>query len=382
MFPSLFGSRCVMMFDPELVKQVLREPRHVLLIVDAATRQLIGEGSFVEREGQEHLSYRRLLTPSFHGEALEFHRRLILEATDRAIDSWTTERQFELLPSVRRLTLEVMIGVLLGRLEHERRDQLQCRFEALMHPVAGVSQRLRRTAPAVRDRRPVDELLHDEVARRRAAPGEHPDVLTTLLRAGRDDGAAPTDPEIADQLVTLLIAGSETTSAGLAWAFELLLRHPAVLERLKASLAGADEYLAAVVKETLRLRPPVANVMRRVGSEPYALGGYVIPPGTVIRVSLATVHRRADHYPDPLAFRPERFLDGDPAGDPVWLPFGAGIHRCLGASFATFEMQLVIRRVLERVRLRLVRRTPTQTAIVRFAQVPVGVRMIAEPLES
>jgi cytochrome P450 len=233
------------------------------------------------------------------------------------------------------------------------------------------------------ERGPVDELLHDEVARRRATPNEHSDVLAALVRARRANGAALTDREIADQLVTLLIAGSETTSGPLAWAFELLLRHPSVLERLTTELAGDDEdYLAAVVKETLRLGPTLTNIARRVGSEAYSLGGYLIPPGTQIRVTVATLHRRADHHPDPFAFRPERFLRCGPDANSVWLPFGSGIHRCIGASFATFEMQVVSRRVLERVRLRLVRRRRARMAIAKIIQVPVGdVRVTAERLD-
>jgi cytochrome P450 len=173
-----------------------------------------------------------------------------------------------------------------------------------------------------------------------------------LLLARDEDGEALTDREIRDELVTLLVAGHETTATGLAWAFELLLRNPAVLERLRASLAKDEgEYLEAVVKETLRLRTVVPGVGRVVRGEPFELGGYVIPPGIEINPSIAAIHRRADSYPEPKAFRPERFI-GEGAPDTyTWIPFGGGTRRCLGASFATFEMQVVIRRVLERTRL-------------------------------
>jgi cytochrome P450 len=382
-FRSLFDAPCVIVFDPELVKQVLRESRHTLRVGDSPLRQVLGERPFVELDGQEHLRSRRRLSPSFHGEALESYRRLINEATDRAIASWAVEEPLLLLPSFQRLTLEVITGVVLGPLPDERRDQLGERFEALVRSMSGPLPRLSRAARAVTDRRLLDELLLDEITRHRAAPGGHGHVVSMLLDTRNEDGAALADQEIADQIVMLLIAGTETTSAGLAWAFELLLSHPLVLQHLRVQLARGDEdYLAALVKETLRLRPTLANVTRCVGSEPYALGGYLIPPGTQIRVSLATVHRQAEYFPDPLAFCPERFLGSAPAADSVWLPFGAGVHRCLGASFATFQMQVVIRRVLESVRLRRTRRSAARTAIPWFAQVPAeGGPVLAEPLK-
>jgi cytochrome P450 len=173
-----------------------------------------------------------------------------------------------------------------------------------------------------------------------------------LLVARDEEGGALTDKEVRDELVTLLVAGHETTATGLAWAFELLLRNPAVLERLRATLArGEDEYLEAVVKETLRLRTVVPGVGRVVRGEPFELGDYVIPPGTEINPSITAIHRRADCYPEPAEFRPERFI-GEGAPDTyTWIPFGGATRRCLGASFATFEMQVVIRRVFERTRL-------------------------------
>jgi cytochrome P450 len=207
-------------------------------------------------------------------------------------------------------------------------------------------------------------------------------VLSALLGARREDGAPLDGGEIADQLVTLLIAGSDPIAVALALAFELLARNPTARERLKAELArGEEEYLAAVVKETLRLRPTLANIVRRVGSDPYELGGYLIPPGTQIRISLASIHRRRDRCSEARAFSPGRFLTDADDADFVWLPFGAGIHRCLGASFAAFEMEVVIRRVLARVHLRPARSGPARAVIARFAQVPAGgARMIAEPL--
>jgi cytochrome P450 len=173
-----------------------------------------------------------------------------------------------------------------------------------------------------------------------------------LLLARDEQGEAMTDAELRDELVTLLVAGHETTATGLAWAFELLLRNPAVLARARAAVATGDTaYLDAVVKETLRRRTVVPGVGRVVRGEPFRLNGYVIPPGIEINPSIAGMHRRADSYPDPTAFRPERFLDDDPPDTYTWIPFGGGTRRCLGASFATFEMRVVISRVLARAEL-------------------------------
>jgi cytochrome P450 len=212
-------------------------------------------------------------------------------------------------------------------------------------------------------RRAVDELIYDEIARRREAPDldEREDVFSMLLVARDEEGQPMGDDELRDELVTLLVAGHETTATGLAWAFELLLRNPRVRERLQAALSdGDDGYLDAVVKETLRVRPVVSGIGRVVREKHYEVGGYLIPPGVEINPSIAVIHRRPDRYPQPGEFRPERFLGPDAPDTYTWLPFGGGVRRCLGASFATFEMEVVIRRVLERAQLGVVGRRPEQ----------------------
>ena len=206
------------------------------------------------------------------------------------------------------------------------------------------------------DQDPADKHPSGESAERPAPTPDldrREDVLSMLLLARDEDGEAMTDGELRDELVTLLVAGHETTATALAWAFELLLRHPDSLRRLAAELDdGGDEYLSAVIKETLRARPVIPGVGRVVREEPFELAGYVLPPGTEINPSIAAIHRRADRYPQPQTFRPERFLGEDAPDTYTWLPFGGGTRRCLGASFATFEMGVVIRQVLARTRLR------------------------------
>jgi len=199
-----------------------------------------------------------------------------------------------------------------------------------------------------------------------------------MLLARDDDGTPMTDSELRDEIVTLLVAGHETTATGLAWAFELLLRNPPVMERLRATLKEGDEtYLDAVVKETLRLRPVVPGVGRVVRGEPFELGPYLIPDGIEINPSIAAIHRRGDCYPDPQAFRPERFLGDDAPDTYTWLPFGGGTRRCLGASFATFEMRVAIQRMLERTDLRPVDRRPEKGLRKGVTIVPRrGVRVI------
>jgi len=202
-------------------------------------------------------------------------------------------------------------------------------------------------APALR---PVDELLFAEIdARRRAGDLEdREDIMSLLMLARDEDGEALSDEELRDQLITLLVAGHETTATGLAWTFDALFRHPHVLARLRSDLDD-EEYLSAVVDEALRVRPIVPEVGRRLGA-PVSLNGYDLPAGTDVFASVQLAHRRADLFPDPLAFRPERFLDERPSTY-SWIPFGGGTRRCLGAAFAQFEMRRVLATVLSHAEL-------------------------------
>ena len=190
---------------------------------------------------------------------------------------------------------------------------------------------------------PVDQLIYEEIAERRAAGGleEREDILSLLMLARDEDGEALSDGELRDQLITLLVAGHETTATGLAWAFDALFRTPAAWERLRAS-PDDEEYLSAVVDETLRVRPVVPEVGRKLGV-PLEMNGYTLPAGTGVFASVQLAHRREDLFPDPLAFRPERFV-GEKPPTYAWVPFGGGTRRCLGAAFAQFEMKRVLSR--------------------------------------
>jgi len=311
------------------------------------------------------------------------HAGAIQDATDRAVDSWPTGQPFALLPSMQSLTLEAMMATVFGPEPSRSHDELKHRLTALLDPAL----RLRLGSPHSGDFRAhlrvVDGLIYERISgRRRAADlAKRPDVLSLLLLARDENGRAMTDQELRDDLVGLLFAGHETTPIALAWAFELLLRHHEVLERLEVELANGElGYLDAVVRESLRLRPPVVQIGRMVHGEPYELGGYLVQPGTEIRVSIAATHRHAEQYPEPHEFRPERFLGSGAPDTYTWLAFGGGVHRCLGASFAMFEMALIIRRVLERTRLASVGRRPEKAVLDESMQVPArGARVVKLP---
>ncbi len=374
-FRSLFDPQFVMVFDVDLVKQVFRGSPDRLHAgeANALLGPVVGERSVLLLDGAEHLRQRKLLLPPFHGQRMRAYEEVMVEAADRTIESWPVGAQFTLLGSMQALTLDVIVRTVFGVTDETRSAELKRRLRAMIDPVAsrrGVLMLVftggRRGSGAgeefARQRRAVDELIYEEIAARRDAADlpDREDVLSMLVMA-RDEGGSPmTDEELRDELLTLLVAGHETTATALAWAFELLMRNPEVLARLRSSLAaGDDAYLAAVVKETLRIRPVISGIGRVVrGEEPFEVGDFAIPPGVEINPSIAAIHRRADRYPSASDFRPERFLGPDPPDTYTWLPFGGGTRRCLGASFAEFEMRTVIRRVLERAELQPVGRRP------------------------
>ena len=363
-FRSLFDPCFVMVFEPELVKQVFRGKPDNLRAgeANAILGPVVGEHSLLLLDGAEHLHERKLLLPSFHGERMRAYAEVMRQAADRTIDTWPVDETFELLPQMRSLTLDIILRAVFGVQEGARFDELKRALREMIDPAqtvrgvlllglsggrfgSGTQERFERQRAAV------DALIYDEIARRREAPdlAEREDIFSMLLLARDENGEGMTDVELRDELVTLLVAGHETTATGLAWAFELLLRNARVLKRLRESLAeGETEYLDAVIKETLRIRPVVLGVGRKVREAPFELGGYTIPVGVEINPSIGAIHRRGDRYPSPSEFRPERFLAEDAPDTYTWLPFGGGTRRCIGASFATFEMAVVIRRVLER----------------------------------
>ena len=364
-FSTVFDNSFVMLFDPTLVKEVFQGSGEQLHAgeANALLGPVLGERSVLLLDGAEHLRHRRLMLPPFHGRRMQAYAEAMRESTDLEIESWPLGQPFALLPSMQALTLRVILRAVFGYEPGAAEEELRRRLREMIRPLArprglllmltlgkfgGERKALQRFEAS---RRAVDEILYAEIARRRGKTdlADRDDVFSALLLAEDEHGERLTDREVRDELVTLLLAGHETTATGLAWTFDLLLHTPPVLER---ALAGEDTYLDAVVKESLRLRPVIPGVGRIVRNEPFALNGYVIPPGVEINPSIRIIHRRSDLYPDPRTFRPERFLGADAPDTYTWLPFGGGTRRCLGASFALMEMRTVLQRVLQRAGLR------------------------------
>jgi cytochrome P450 family 135 len=391
---TAFDARFVMVFEPDLVKKVMQAPPDHLRAgeANALLGQILGERSLLVLDGAEHLRQRKLMLPPFHGKRLKAYEDTMLAAADRAIDSWPHGEPFTLMPAMQQVTLDVIMHAVWGVEEGPRAEELKRRVRAVIEPLSrrfgvvvlalsggrfGDRQAVQRFEQRRRD---LDEMIYEEIALRRAATDleERDDVFSMLLGARDENGEPMTDQELRDELVTLLVAGHETTATGLAWAFDLLLRTPRVMQRLEETLPDGDEmYLEAVVKEALRLRPVIPGIGRVVRGEPFELGGYTVPPGTEINPSIGVIHRRGDRYPQPREFRPERFLEDDPPDTYTWVPFGGGTRRCIGASFALLEMKVVIKRVLERTELRPVGRKPEKVERRGITLVPAeGVRVV------
>jgi cytochrome P450 family 135 len=326
-------------------------------------KPLLGERSVLTLDEPEHMRQRKLLLPPFHGDRMKLYGEVIATATDRAIAKWPVGEPFAVQPAMQAITLEVIMRAVFGvRDDQARLEEIAAPLRDLLDSMAdnrrlftlqvASSKRNGWLSPWRRFREallhPADDVLLDEIRAHRAASdlGERDDILSLLLTARDEDGRGLTDSELRDELMTLLLAGHETTATALSWTLERLVRHPDVLGRLTEELrAGAgDDYLDAVIKETLRLRPVVPAVARYL-TEPTELGGRVLPAGVHITPSIYLTHRNPDVYPEPERFRPERFLER-PAGTYEWIPFGGGTRRCLGATFALFEMKVVLGQIL------------------------------------
>jgi cytochrome P450 len=397
---TLFDSPFVMVFDPALVKELFQGSNEQLHAgeANALLGPILGERSVLLLDGTEHLRHRRLLLPPFHGQRMQAYADAIRESTDLEIESWPLGDEFTLLESMQSLTLRVIMEVIFGYQpgtpeEVELRRAVRAMIEPIASPRGLILLRMAMSAlPIVKRRggpsaaaarfesakRAVDEILYAEIARRREDPSlaERDDVFSALLLARDEDGELLTDREVRDELLTLLMAGHETTATGLAWTFDLVLHSPAVRAR---ALEGDDAYLDAVIKESLRLRAVIPGVGRVVRGEPFRLNGYAVPPGVEINPSIRMMHLRSDLYPSPRAFRPERFLGPDAPDTYTWIPFGGGTRRCLGASFALMEMRIVLRRVLQRAALRAADPRLEEIQFRAITQAPrTGVRVIQD----
>ena len=337
----------VLLGDPDDVKQVFTGDPNVLHAGEgnAILKPLLGPRSVLLLDGAEHMQHRKAILPPFHGERMQAYGDMIRAIAAEEVATWPTGEPLATRLRTQGLTLEIIMRAVFGSRDERLRAALTTLLEFIGRPsvlalsVLGTQRANRLVFDRVRA--PVDALLTELIAARRADPrlDSRDDILSLLLT-----GTDMDDATLRDELLTLLVAGHETTATALAWALERLARHPGAWDRLRA---GDDDYLDAVCKETLRLRPVVPAVIRMLKA-PFAVGGYTLPAGVAVVPSMHLLHSREDVYPDPLAFRPERFLER-PAGTYTWIPFGGGVRRCLGASFALFEMRWVLRAIADAV---------------------------------
>jgi cytochrome P450 len=360
------GRPWVFLTRPEHVKQLFTTDAELLSAAAGEANPLLGPllgpRSVMLQDEPHHLRDRRHMLPSFHGERMQAYAEMMAQVASREIERWPIGEPFELWPRMQAISLEVVMRAVFEEMDSERRERLRTRLVKLTDWVndprrlallaAFGSRSLTASAGFRAAMRAVEEVVLEEVRSRRRGEdaGVCRDIFSILERAHRDDGQPMSEGKVRDELVTLLSDGPTATS--LAWAFERLLRHPDKLARLREEVLDGEgeEYLDAVVKETLRLCPAVPVVMRGL-LEPMRIGDFTIPAGTIVAPCVYLMHRRADIYPQPLSFQPERFL-GAPAATYTWIPFGGGVRRCVAVVFAQLEMKQVIRTVLREVDLR------------------------------
>ncbi len=377
----VFGVGCYVS-DPDAIREMLTGDQSDLHAGEAnePLSPVLGKKSLLTLDGREHLRQRKLLLPPFQGSAVQTFREVIREVADAEVESWRDGQELVMRERMRALTFEVIVRAVFGVTERERIERLRGALVAVldMQMIFALPNALRRDfgrfSPWGQFQRRLaaaDALLYEEIERRRSAPDleQRTDVLSLLLRARDEEGEAMSDLELRDELMTMLMAGHETTATGLAFAFDLLPRNPRVLDRLRDELEGEDDtYLDAVVTETLRVRP-VIDAAERTLTKPRTICGWELPPGIRVYPNITVVHLREDLYPEPYEFRPERFITEE-APSYAWLPFGGGIRRCIGAALAQAEMAEVIRTVVSRVDLEPTRPVPEPVVMRGVTLVP------------
>jgi cytochrome P450 len=378
--------------DPSLTRDMLVGDQSLFL--GGAANQLgepmVGARSLFLTDGDDHVWQRRLVLPPFHARKLQLYARQIEVIAERHLDGLPTGKPLPTRPVMQAIAMDVILEIVFG-VRGIVADRLRDALVAMRGPLGSIimlpwmRHDLGPGSPwrvFLRRRARVDELIRQEMTTRRHEAGlaERNDVLSMLLAATDEDGNGLSDSDIRDQLLTLVTAGYETTATGLAWAVERLSRHPRALAIARAAAAGGDDgYLAACAREALRLRPPLYHIARRLG-RPHTIGGYELPAGLAVMIPILLLHQRPDLYPDPLVFRPERFL-GDRVDPLDWLPFGGGPRRCVGAHLAELEMQIVLRHLLARYGIRPVGGNDEPMRIFHVTLVPGhgGVAILERP---
>ncbi len=361
----------VFITEPTAIKQVFTgDPANLQAgRANRVLKPIVGSNSILMLDGARHRRERKLLMPPFHGQRMRHYSRMMCEIVDRSIDSWPTGASFPIHSQMQEITLDIILRSVFGVVEGERFWSLR-RWMVKALRMAGRNPLLLVAAWSrlARIRREIDRLLYAEIARRRvAAQGDASDIMTLLVAARDEEGRPMSDEEIRDELVTMLVAGQETTATSLAWTIHSLLQNPEALESARAEVArvigegqqlpspspeqiAALEYLDAVIKETARLHPVVPIVVRRLERDT-PIGANMIQAGNIVAPCIYLTHRRPDLWPDPEKFNPDRFVGRriDPC---TFFPFGGGTRHCLGATFANYEMKIVLARLLSRVSLR------------------------------
>jgi cytochrome P450 len=355
----------VMLADPAAIKQVFTGDPKVFHAGEGnqILEPVLGKSSVLVLDEKPHMSQRKLLLPPFHGTRMQGYEQTMSEIAEREIETWPTGTPYQLRPRMQAMTLEIILQTVFGVRGGERMGELRAALREFLDLTTNPQillpllllgpSRVRKFPPFRRRVDRVDELIYREIAERRRAEDveQRDDVLSMLIAARHEDGSPMRDEEMRDELLTLLVAGHETTATSLSWAIERLSRNPAKLERLRAEvLEGREEYLTATIQETLRLRPVISIVIRKL-TEAVEIGGYELPAGVSVAPCVYLAHRNPEVYPEPQRFLPERFLD-NPPGTYTWIPFGGGVRRCLGASFAQFEMAVVLRELVKRHQIR------------------------------
>ena len=363
--------------EPAAIKQIFTADPERLQAGQANVvfKPIVGSNSVLLLDGARHKRARKLLMPPFHGERIRLYGDVMGEVADRSIDDWPVDTSFPLHAQMQRITLDVILRIVFGMEEGARLARLRTLLIEYFNLVGNNPLLLVRwlridrgpltawTRTAVLARA-IDTLLYDEIARRKAvSQDERTDVMAMLVAARDEDGQPMSDAEIRDEMITILLTGHETTATSMAWVMYRLLQHPEVLETARREVASvfgngrqAAErvaelgYLDAVIKETARLHPIVPIVLRHLEA-PTRIGDFELPAGSVAAPCIYLTHRRPDVWPDPETFRPERFI-GRRMDPYAFFPFGGGARHCLGAAFATYEMKVVLARVLARVSLR------------------------------
>jgi cytochrome P450 len=383
----------VVLTRPEAIREVFTGDREVFRAgeANAVMGPMVGRHSLLLLDGERHLRHRRMLSAPFHGEAVRAYGERIAANAAQEVERWPAGEEFAIRPRMQAITLEVILQTVIGVSDERRLRRLRVLLRRLTrvgiaemwlvwaYPQLLDSRAVRRLS-TLRVLPEVDRLLYEEIAAHRAggAAGSihREDVLTLLLSARDEQGEGLSDEELRDHLLTLLVAGHETTTTALAWCFERLLRHPAAQARLEREIADGEEevYLEAVINETLRVRPVIDAVWRKL-SAPAEVAGRLLPAGATVMPSIVLV-QDSEAFPDAQAFRPERFLEGS-APPYTFIPFGGGPRRCIGASFAMMEMRAIVRTVLERVQLRALNPRDERVKVHHITLVPArGGRVI------